>query len=575
MLYSKSFIYTQKEDPSDAEVVSHKLMIRAALIHKSGIGLYSWLPLGKRVYDKVYKIIKEEMDNSGAVEIWPPFVTAGDLWKESGRWEKMGPTLLKFQDRHENDYVLGPTHEEAFINIVRDSVQSYKSLPFILYQIGSKFRDEVRSRYGLIRCREFIMKDSYSFDMDEEGLEASYQGQRKAYIKIFKRAGLNTDIVQADSGPIGGSNSEEFIVPSTIGEDTIVKCNSCGYVANVERGESIIPERKAKQEVPVQKVYTPEAKTIEQASSFLGLVPHDLIKAYVFEADGKMYMAAIRGDLQVNEIKLKNFLNATELEVASAERVIEAFGSTIGFIGPHKNCPIEVIMDESVMDMHDTTIGANEPDYHYIGISPKRDCRIDHVASFHQSAEGDTCIKCGKTLSVYKGIEVGHIFKLGRKYTEAMNVKVLNAENKEVIPTCGCYGIGLGRLVATSIEQYADEHGIVFPITIAPYEVIIVPTESEGVIFDFAKEVYDTLQTLNIEVLLDDRNERAGIKFNDADLLGIPLRITIGKDWVNNQKFSVKIRRNGEVVETDKAKYTETIKELIKLEYDFVSESTK
>ena len=564
MLYSRSHIFTFRENPNDADVVSHQLMIRAGIMHKTGAGLYSWMPLGKRVLDKTIAIMKEELDKVGSIEILPPFVTPGELWKETGRWEAMGPGMLRFKDRHDNDYVLGPTHEEAFFNIFRDTAHSYQNLPITLYQINTKFRDEVRPRYGVIRGREFIMEDSYSFDIDEAGMEQSYQLQREAYINIFTRSGLTFDIVLADSGAIGGDNSEEFVVPSSIGEATIAHC-SCGYVANVERASSVYEKQEPQVEGPaMEKFHTPNIKKLEEMSNFIDCTTKDLIKSFIVEADGELVMACIRGDLQVNEVKLQNILGAISMEMADPERIFNELNGPIGFLGNLKSCPIKVIADESILGMKNTIIGANEIDMHYKNVSLERDCRVDQIGSFHLTEEGHACIQCGKPLEVYKGIEVGHIFKYDEKYSKAMGVTVLDKNNKAVYPKGGCYGIGVGRVIASVIEQNADKDGIVFPISIAPYTVIITPTSVTGEIFTTAQEVYKTLQDEKIEVILDDRDERPGVKMKDADLIGIPFRITIGKTWQEKQELEIKIRKTGEIIFIKKSKLLPTLLKLIK-----------
>ncbi|MGL4388038.1 MAG: proline--tRNA ligase [Brevinema sp.] len=565
MRYSQSYIFTLKETPRDAEIISHQLMLRSGMIKKSAVGLYTWMPIGKRILDKVQRIIKQEMDNAGALDILPPFVTQGDLWKESGRWDTMGKEMLRFIDRHQNDYVLGPTHEEAFTAIVRETARSYQDLPVTLYQINTKFRDEIRPRYGMIRCREFIMKDAYSYDIDDQGLDKSYQAMREAYLTIFKRVGLTVDPVLADSGNMGGSGSEEFMVPSAVGEEDIVRC-SCGYVANAEKAESLYPVRKNKSSTNLEKVHTPNLKTIEELAAFFSCDSKDLVKSFVVEADGKLIMACIRGDLQVNEAKLKNILGVSEIAPADPERIYAELKAPIGFLGADKNCPIDVIADESILDMDDTIIGANEKDMHFKGVSIQRDCKITKTGSFHQAEKGHTCKSCGQIFDVYKGIEVGHIFKLGKKYTKSMGVTVLDHNNQQITPTCGCYGIGLGRVIAAVVEQNADQNGIVFPISIAPYQIIITPTLVDGEIFEIAYSLYKDLQKDELEILIDDRNERAGAKFNDADLLGIPIRVTVGKSWQERKEFEVKIRRTNEVMICSLENIKSTISDIIKKE---------
>jgi len=563
MLYSRSHIFTLRENPHDADMISHQLMIRAGIIHKSGSGLYTWMPLGKRILDKTIQIIKQEIDKAGAIEILPPFVTSGELWKETGRWETMGTSMLRFKDRHNHDYVLGPTHEEAFFNIFRDTAKSYHNLPITLYQINFKFRDEIRPRYGMIRCREFIMKDAYSFDLDQDGMNRSYQLQRKAYIRIFKRMGLDFDIVLADSGAIGGSDSEEFIVPSSIGETIIVRC-SCGYVANIEKAESKITERNIQNnELPIEKFHTPMIKKIEDLANFTNKQMKDLVKAFVVNVDGELVMACIRGDLRINEVKLQNLLNTTELRMAEIDEIYTTLNAPVGFLGGLKMCPIKVIIDESILGMTNTIIGANEKDMHFKNVSIERDCRVDQIGSFHLVEEGQHCIHCNKELAIYKGIEVGHIFKYDDKYSKIMNVTILDQNNQSIYPKGGCYGIGVGRTIASIIEQNSDKNGIIFPLAIAPYSIIITPTLVTGKLFEIAKEIYQIIQDNNIDVILDDRAERAGVKMKDADLIGIPIRITIGRTWKENQELEIKIRKTGEVLFSKKENLLDLLKQLL------------
>ncbi|MGL5253768.1 MAG: proline--tRNA ligase [Brevinema sp.] len=565
MKYSQSFIFTQKESPRDAEIESHKLMLRAGIIRKSAAGLYAWMPLGKRVLDKTIQIVKEEMDKAGALEIQPPFVTPGELWKESGRWDVMGPEMARFKDRHENDLVLGPTHEEAFTMIVKECAQSYRDLPVTLYQINTKFRDEIRPRFGVMRCREFLMKDAYSYDIDEAGLDKSYQAMRKAYLAIFQRVGLNADPVLADSGNMGGSGSEEFMVPSTVGEEDIVKCPSCGYIANSEKATSLYPAHTAgAKEAPIEKIHTPAVKTIAELESFLKIPATSLIKALVYKADGKLIMALIRGDLQACEVKLKGLVGAVDFEVAEASEVEAVMKAPVGFLGG-VNCPLPLYADESILTMSDAVAGANEKDQHFIHVNVARDFSFVKTGSFHLAEKGHLCPQCKNTpLDVYKGIEVGHIFKLGLKYSDSMKLSVLDAENKAIKPLSGSYGIGVGRVIAAIIEQNCDQSGIVFPFSIAPYHVIITPTDPE--LLTPSEELTTLLQKQGIEVLLDDREERAGIKFKDADLIGIPLRVTVGRTFKENGTFELKIRKNGEVKALNKEEIVQFITETVKKE---------
>lgn len=545
MRYSKSYLFTQKESPREAEIESHKLMLRAGLIRKSASGLYTWMPLGKRILDKVVRIVREEMDKAEAVEILPPLVTPGELWKQSGRWDVMGPEMARFKDRHQNDLVLGPTHEEAFTSIIKETAQSYRDMPVTLYQINTKFRDEIRPRFGVIRCREFIMKDAYSYDMDAEGLEKSYQAMRKAYINIFHRIGLKTDIVLADSGNMGGSGSEEFMVPSSVGEEDIVKCSACGYIANSEKAESIYPQAAFENEKPLEKIHTPNVKTIEDLEQFLNISAQKMLKVLMYKSDGKLIMALIRGDLQASENKLKALIGAVELEPAEISEIENTLKAPAGFLGAI-GVSIPVIADESILPITCGIAGANEKDFHLKNVSVARDIKYTQKGTFHLAKTGHLCPQC-KThaIEVYKGIEVGHIFKLGYKYSEAINLSVLDQNNKPVKPICGSYGIGVGRVIAALIEQNYDQNGIIFPYSIAPYHVIITPTDPDLLLE--AEILYKKLQSEHIEVLLDDRIERAGTKFKDADLIGIPLRITIGRMFKENGTYELKERANGSV----------------------------
>ncbi|NPV00549.1 MAG: proline--tRNA ligase [Brevinematales bacterium] len=543
MLYSKMLIPTLREEPKDAEIDSHKLMLRAGMVRKSAAGLYSFLPLGFRTLLKVTGIIREEMNNAGAQELLPPFVTPADLWKESGRFDIMGKEMLRFKDRHDNEMVLGPTHEEAFTNIVRENVHSYRDLPLNLYQINTKFRDEIRPRYGIMRCREFIMKDAYSFDADEAGLDANYQAMRAAYRNIFRRCGLSVDPVLADSGAMGGSGSEEFMVPSRVGEELIVKCHSCGYVANTERAAAY-REYPASSEAlePMSEVSTPSVRTIEELTAFFSTTPRKFIKTLIYIADGAPLVALIRGDMDVNEVKLKNVAGAVEIELASEDKVYEVTGAPVGFAGPAGMKKVRIIADASVPAMVNAITGANKKDLHLKNVNPGRDFQWEKAADIQSIREGDLCPECRKPLNAYHGIEVGHIFKLGYKYTDSMNVVFLDKEGKEQKPIMGCYGIGVGRTIASVIEQSHDDHGIIWPMSIAPFHILIVPVNiSDENQMEASRKLYDTLKK-KYEVLMDDRDERAGVKFNDADLIGIPIRITVGKTFAAEGKFELKLR---------------------------------
>ncbi|MGC8764294.1 MAG: proline--tRNA ligase [Brevinematia bacterium] len=548
MLFSKMLIPTLREVPKDAEINSHILMYRAGLIRKLGTGLYTFLPLGLRTLQKIINIIREEMNRAGALELLPPILIPAEYWKESGRYEVMGQEMFRLKDRHDVDMVLGPTHEEVFTAVVRENVRSYRDLPLNLYQINTKFRDEIRPRFGVMRCREFIMKDAYSFDIDEEGLDKNYEAMRTAYRRIFKRCGLDVIPVLADTGSMGGSASEEFMVPSTIGEEEIIKCPSCGYVANVELAKSYYDfKAKDEKELPLEEIHTPDIKTIEQLTEFLKLSPERFIKSIVYVADGEPIMALIRGDFEINETKLKNLLKCNTLELASEEIIKKVTNAPVGFASP-LGLKLKIIADESVTVMKNAVSGANKKDYHIKNICYGRDFKADITGDIRKVKAGEICPQCKSVLESYRGIEVGHIFKLGYKYTEAMNVKVLGKDGKEFLPIMGCYGIGVGRTMASIIEQNNDSDGIIWPITVAPFHIIIVPINmQDDKLVKVAFEIYERL-SLKYEVLIDDRDERPGVKFKDADLIGIPIRITVGKSYHEEEKVEIKERKKTEKI---------------------------
>lgn len=563
MRYTQALIPTLREVPKEAEIDSHILMIRAGLIRKSSAGLYTFLPLGFRTLKKVSDIVREEMNNAGALELLPPFVTPAELWKESGRFDVMGKEMLRFKDRHDNELVLGPTHEEAFTSVVRESIQSYRDLPLNLYQINTKFRDEIRPRFGVMRAREFIMKDAYSFDVNEEGLNKNYEAMRQAYRKIFKRCGLDVDPVEADTGAMGGSGSEEFMVPSQVGEEAIVKCPQCGYIANTERADSFRELQKPNDaQKPLEEVETPQVRTIEELTKFFDTMPDRFIKSIIYVADGKPIMACIRGDLEINEVKLKNAVGAVELELADDDTVNIATGAPVGFAGPIGLKGITVIADESVSVMVNVITGANQKDLHLKNVNIDRDFKPDVIKDIHLVREGDPCPKCKTPLKMYRGIEVGHIFKLGYKYTKAMNVTFLDQDGKAQYPIMGCYGIGVGRTMASVIEQCHDDWGIIWPLTIAPYHIIVVPVNvNDEELMPVAEEIYTTLKK-KYEVLIDDRDERAGVKFKDADLIGIPIRVTVGKSYKEEGLIELKERREKDKILVKLDELTKKIEEI-------------
>ncbi len=549
MRYSEMFLPTGREVPSDAEVISQQLMIRAGMIRKLTSGIYSYLPLGYRVIQKMEQIVREEMNKAGAQEVHMPMVQPMELWQESGRWELYGKELLRFRDRHDHAYCLGPTHEEVITSIVRNDIKTYRQLPRNLYQIQTKFRDEVRPRFGVMRCREFGMKDAYSFDVDEESAEKSYEKMFDAYNNIFRRCGLKFRPVEADSGSIGGKYSHEFMVMAESGEDAMVFCEKCSYAANLEKAEVACPERKEIFEddrLPIEEINTPDVRTIEEVSEFLNAKPQDIVKTLIFNADGKQYAVLIRGDHEVNEIKVKNYLGADEVELASDEIIMKATGSPSGFVGP-VNINIPILLDYSVIDMVNFVTGANKEDYHFKNVNIGRDFKIQAFADFRIVTDQDKCPRCGSDIKFARGIEVGHVFKLGTKYSKAMKAVFLDKDGQEKVMIMGCYGIGIGRTIAAGIEQNHDENGIIWPMPLAPYQVIITPVNvNEEEVMKAAEGLYKSMLDENIEVIFDDRDERAGVKFKDADLIGIPLRVVVGQKNLVQGKVELKIRKNGE-----------------------------
>ncbi len=564
MRMSSFFVPTLKEDPADAEVVSHRLMVRAGMIRKLTAGIYSYLPLGYRSLRKVEQIVREEMNASGAQEVFLPMVQPAELWKESGRWELYGKELLRFKDRHDREFCLGPTHEEVITDLVRREVRSYRDLPLNLYQIQTKFRDEIRPRFGLMRCREFMMYDGYSFDTTDKGAEESYRLMWEAYQKIFTRCGLEFRAVEADTGAIGGSFSHEFMVLAETGEDTIVSCTSCDYAANLEKAEirpAHINPAPGKKGSP-QRVETPGMSTIEQVSGFLKVKSRDLIKTLILTTDVGPAAVLIRGDHDLNEVKVKNFLKAAELEFADAGTIEELTGGPLGFSGPVGLKGIAILADNAVREIPLAVVGGNEKDVHLIDVNPQTDFQVDHYGDFRSAAEGDPCPKCDGSLTLTKGIEVGHVFKLGVKYSKAMNAVFLDADGKENYMIMGCYGIGVSRTIAAAIEQNRDEDGCIFPPAISPFTVIIttVGTKNEQ-IDEVADGIYRKLWENHVDTLLDDRDERPGVKFKDADLLGIPFRITIGKKALAEGKIELRNRRTKEVKLVEISLVVEVLKE--------------
>lgn len=532
MKVSELFLATQREIPADAEIPSHRLMLRAGLIRKMASGVYSFMPMGYRTYRKVEAVIREEMDKAGAQELIMPALLPAEAYQGSGRWEKFGPEMFRLSDRGGRSFCLGPTHEEPFTEAVRDSIRSYKQLPVTLYQIQHKYRDEKRPRFGVIRAREFVMKDAYSFDVDEAGLDISYKKMYDAYRAIFDRLGLDYTIVDADSGAMGGSGSQEFMVKSEVGEDAICFCDECGYAANEEKAGWTRPEAETAAELPIEKIHTPDVKTIEELCGYLNCGPEAFVKTIIYNIDGKFVAAMCRGDRDVNETKLGNLYDATEMELAAFADVEMITGAKVGFAGPvNLKQKIEIVVDPEVAGMKNFVVGACETDYHFKNVNIGRDFTADKTADITNAKAGDICPKCGKgKLGMARGVEVGHIFKLGTKYSDALGCVYLDNNGKEHSMVMGCYGIGVSRVLAAIIEQYHDDDGIIWPSIVAPYKVIVVPTKTnDEELMAVANKIYDELMAAGVEVLIDDRNERPGVKFKDADLLGIPLRITVGR----------------------------------------------
>lgn len=531
MKMSNLLMPTLREVPAEAEIASHRLMLRAGMIRKLAAGIYSYLPLGLRTLKKVEEIVREEMDRAGAQELLMSALLPAEAYQASGRWEVFGPSMFKLKDRGERDFCLGPTHEELFTQCVIDNVKSYKEYPMTLYQIQTKYRDEGRPRFGVIRSREFVMKDAYSFDLDQKGLDESYQKMYDAYNRIFTRLGLDFTVVDADSGAMGGSGSQEFMVKSPVGEDGIAYCDKCGYAANYEKCECI-PEavEQIEGDLLMEKIETPNAHTIDELVESLGMSATNFAKTIIYKADDKYIAAMVRGDRDVNEVKLKNLVGCTDdLELAEPAIVREITRAQVGFAGP-VDLGIPVYADKEVELMKNFVVGANETDMHYKNVNMGRDFTPDVVADIRVVVTGDKCPKCGGTIKSEQGIEVGHIFKLGTKYSDALGLKYLDESGKQQTVIMGCYGIGVTRCVAAAVEQLHDENGIIWPVSIAPYQAIVVPAnykDEEQMMA--AEKLYNELCDAGVETLLDDRSERAGVKFKDADLIGIPVRVVVGK----------------------------------------------
>ena len=561
MRMSKLFVQTLREFPADAEVMSHKLLVRAGYIRKLANGIYNYLPLMWRVLKKVENIVREEMDAAGAQELLMPFVQPAELWAESGRWDVYGKELMRLKDRHSREMCLGPTHEEVITSIAREGIRSYKQLPVNLYQIQSKFRDEIRPRFGLLRGREFIMKDAYSFDVDEQGLDKSYEVMAEAYRKIFERCGLETKMVQSDSGAIGGSVSHEFMVlvnedaENNAGENDVFYCTKCGYSANSNHAISVLnPVETDGKFSKAGIVDTPDTHSIEELAEFLKIPATVICKSLIYVVDGKYVVALIRGDRAVEETKLMNVFAGNDIRIARNDEIDEimaasGFNAVAGFIGPKGLKNVEIVADKTVTELKNFVVGCNQTDKHLVGANWGVDIELpEKVADICLVEEGDKCVDCGSSLKVTKGIEVGNIFKLGTKYSKAMNATFTDKDGQEKPFIMGCYGIGISRTAAAAVERHHDEFGIKWPEAIAPYTVIIVPvSDQDETQMKIAEEMYNKLLAAGVEVILDDRGERAGVKLKDADLIGIPYRVTVGKT-IQDGLVEFKTRATNEVV---------------------------
>ncbi len=566
MKWSKALIPTLKEVPAEADIISHKLMLKAGLIRKVASGLYNFLPLGFKVYYKIENIIREEMDKAGALEILMPILSPAELWYETGRWGLYGKELMRLKDRANRDFVLGPTHEEVVTDLARTEIKSYRDMPKNFYQIRNKFRDEIRPRFGVMRSREFVMKDAYSFDRNEFCSEESYKNMFEAYNKIFNRCGLNFRAVEADSGNIGGSFSHEFMVIAASGEDTLISCSACGYAADKEKAESISASSGNEKEdlKTLEKIHTPGQHTVEQVVAFLKTTPAQLVKTLLYMADGKPVAALVKGDDELHEIKLQRFLGADELVMMTAEQVETYSKAPVGFAGPLGLSGMKIFADNAVAKLRNFVIGANEKDMHYINANFDRDFKINKFIDLRVPGEGDLCVKCGAALSSLKGIVVGHTYKLGTKYSKTMKAEFLDEDGKRKLMVMGCYGIGLARVIAAAIEQGNDENGIIWPMAIAPYHVIITALNyKDEKIKALSDSIYEELKTQGVEVILDDRDMSAGFKFKDAELIGIPVRITIGNKAVNEGLFEIKLRKTGEEFAVKREELSNKVTEII------------
>ena len=567
MRYSNYFIPTLKDDPSDAEVVSHKLMIRGGMIRKLAAGIYNYLPLGLRLIGKVEAIVREEMNEAGAIELLMPAVLPGELWEESGRWNYYGKELLRFKDRADREFCIGPTHEEIITDIVRRDISSYKQLPVNLYQIQTKFRDEIRPRFGVMRAREFIMKDAYSFDATVKGAEKSYWSMSEAYTRIFERCGLEFRAVLVDTGNIGGNFSHEFMVLAPTGEDIIMSCDKCDYAANLELaeigGQEVAEYISEVSSDSIKEVHTPNLKSVEEVAQQLNVKPSNLIKTMIVEVDGNLIAALVRGDYELSLTKLSNSLGAELVALATPDQILEATGGPMGFSGP-VGLKIRKVADISVKTMGTSVTGANKVDYHVINVTLGKEFEINEFYDIRVASDGDKCPKCdGGSLVSTRGIEVGHVFMLGTKYSEAMNATFVDSDGKEKPFIMGCYGIGIGRTVAAAIEQNHDESGMIFPKALAPFQVTVLPLKiKDEQILAESERIYSELIEAGYEAIIDDRDVGPGFKFKDAELIGIPIIVAVGPRTIKDDEAEVKVRKTGD---SRNIKLKEVVKEVSEL----------
>ena len=545
MRTSQLLLPTLREDPGEAETVSHRLMLRAGLIRKVAAGIYTYLPLGLRIIRKVEQIVREEMNRAGAQELLMPIASPAELWRETGRWGYYGKELIRFKDRHERDFCLGPTHEEVITDLFRREVRSYRQLPLNFYQIQTKFRDEIRPRFGLMRGREFIMKDAYSFDKDEAAARLSYQKMYDAYHHIFARCGLNFRAVEADTGLIGGTSSHEFMVLADTGEETVVYSEPGTYAANVERAEVLPPNDESKEALlPLRSVNTPGCRTVEEVTKFLKVDASKLVKTLLYSTGSETVAVLIRGDHDANEIKLKRLLGVTDVELAGPATVEKMTGAPVGFAGP-VGLNVRIVADHAVKSSANIVVGGNRLDTHLVDVNCPRDFRVEQFADLRNARAGDPSPRKDGILKTTKGIEVGHVFMLGTKYSQAMNASFLDPNGKECLAVMGCYGIGIGRTAAAAVEQNHDDKGIVWPFPIAPFHVHLISLGQSAAVIDAATTVYAALEAVGLEVLWDDRDERAGVKFNDADLIGAPYQVIVGDKGLAEGLLEVKSRNTG------------------------------